>query len=171
MNKSEKALAIEQLERQFADSKAVWLTEYRGLTVSAIKELRKDLGDEGNYAVVKNTLTSIAAQNSNQKSELISALKGPSALAFITGDPVAGAKTLKKFAENNPALIVKGGIFEGDYVNYETFSVLADLESREVLLSKAVGAMKGTLSKAAALFIAVPTKFVGAANSLKERKQ
>jgi large subunit ribosomal protein L10 len=170
MNKSEKVEVVRKLEEQFKSSSAVWLTEYRGLTVSSIKELRTKLGAAGTYAVVKNTLASIAAQNSQQEPELVDALQGPSAIAFINGDPIESAKTLKGFAKDNPALVIKGGVFEGKFVAVETFMTLADLESREVLLSKAAGAMKGLLSKTASLFVAVPTRFVGAAESLKERK-
>jgi large subunit ribosomal protein L10 len=170
MNKTEKANAIAELEQKFQQSEAYWVTNYRGLSVAAIKELRVKLAENGTFSVVKNTLASIAAQNTQQSAQLLEHFQGPSAIAFISGDAVEGAKSLKNFSLTNPALIIKGGVFEGKFVDAETVLALADLESREVLLAKAAGAMKGLMSKSVYLLIAIPTKFVRTLDAFKERK-
>ena len=133
------------------------LTEYRGLSVTAMKALRRSLGSDTKYSVVKNTLTKIAAKNAGVEiaDEL---LTGPSAVAFIKGDPFDAAKSLKNFQKENPFLVIKGGIFEGKTVTTAEIMKLADLESREVLLSKLAGAMKGTMAKAVRTFDALRMK-------------
>jgi large subunit ribosomal protein L10 len=112
-----------------------------------MKELRRSLGATTKYSVVKNTLTKIAAKNAGVEID-DALLAGPSALAFVKGDPIDAAKSLKNFAKENPFLVIKGGIFEGKAVTTAEIMKLADLESREVLLSKLAGAMKGSLAKA-----------------------
>jgi large subunit ribosomal protein L10 len=129
------------------------LTEYRGLTVKALKDLRRSLGDDATYAVSKNTLTTIAAREAGVPG-VEPLLSGPTAIAFIEGDAVAVAKGLRDFARTNPLLIIKGGVLDGKSMTADEFRQLADLESREVLLAKAVGAMQGVLQNAVSLVAA-----------------
>ena len=129
------------------------LTEYRGLTVKALKELRRNLGEDATYAVSKNTLTTIAAREAGVEG-IEDHLVGPTAIAFIDGDPVAVAKGLRDFAKANPLLVIKGGVLEGKFLSADEVSKLADLESREVLLAKVAGGMQGILQQAISLFAA-----------------
>jgi large subunit ribosomal protein L10 len=157
MARPEKTAAVAELVEDFKSAQATILTEYRGLTVTLMKELRRSLGAETKYSVVKNTLTKIAAKDAGVDID-DSLLAGPSALAFIKGDPIAAAKSLKTFQKENPALVIKGGIYEGKRVSAEEIMKLADLESREVLLSKLAGAMKASMAKAAQVFDALRIK-------------
>jgi large subunit ribosomal protein L10 len=152
-----KEAAVAELTEDFKSANATYLTEYRGLTVTSMKELRRSLGANTKYSVVKNTLTKIAAKNAGVdiSDDL---LVGPSALAFIKGDPIDAARNLKNFQKENPLLVVKGGIYEGKFVTTAEIMQLADLESREVLLAKLAGAMKGSLAKAARIFDALRIK-------------
>jgi large subunit ribosomal protein L10 len=152
-----KEAAVAELTEDFKSANATYLTEYRGLTVTSMKELRRSLGADTKYSVVKNTLTKIAAKNAGVdiSDDL---LVGPSALAFIKGDPIDAARHLKNFQKENPLLVVKGGIYEGKFVTTAEIMQLADLESREVLLAKLAGAMKGSLAKAARIFDALRIK-------------
>ena len=147
MARPDKAAAVAELTEDFRTANATVLTEYRGLTVGAMKELRRALGADTKYSVVKNTLTKIAAKDAGVEiaPEL---LAGPSAVAFIKGDPIDAAKSLRDFQKENPLLIIKGGIFEGKNVSVAEIMKLADLESREVLLAKLAGAMKATMANA-----------------------
>jgi len=157
MARPDKTAAVAELTEDFKSSDAIALTEYRGLTVGAMKTLRRSLGLETKYAVVKNTLTKIAAKNAGVEIDE-SLLKGPSAVAFIKGDSIVAAKALKEFQKENPLLVIKGGIFDGKAVSTAEIMKLADLESREVLLAKLAGAMKGTMAKAARTFDALRIK-------------
>ena len=157
MARPDKTAAVAELTEDFKSSDAIALTEYRGLTVGAMKSLRRSLGMETKYAVVKNTLTKIAAKNAGVEIDE-SLLKGPSAVAFIKGDSIVAAKALKEFQKENPLLVIKGGIFDGKAVTTAEIMKLADLESREVLLAKLAGAMKGTMAKAARTFDALRIK-------------
>ena len=147
MARSDKETAVAELTEDFRSASATVLTEYRGLTVASMKELRRSLGTDTKYSVVKNTLTKIAAKNAgvDLPDDL---LVGPSAVAFIKGDPIDAAKSLKNFQKEHPLLVIKGGVFEGKSVSTAEIMKLADLESREVLLAKFAGALKGTLAKA-----------------------
>ena len=147
MARPDKVTAVAELAEDFRSSTATVLTEYRGLSVTSMKKLRRNLGTDTKYSVVKNTLTKIAAKEAgfDVPSEL---LTGPSALAFIKGDPIVAAKSLRDFAKENPFLVIKGGIFEGKTVTAAEIYKLADLESREVLLAKLAGAMKAILANA-----------------------
>lgn len=147
MARPDKVTAVAALTEEFRSSTATVLTEYRGLSVTSMKKLRRDLGATTKYSVVKNTLTKIAAKEAgfDVPAEL---LTGPSALAFIKGDPIVAAKSLRDFAKENPFLVIKGGIFEGKSVTAAEIYKLADLESREVLLAKLAGAMKAILANA-----------------------
>jgi large subunit ribosomal protein L10 len=157
MARSDKAAAVAELTEDFRSATATVLTEYRGLSVTSMKELRRSLGGTTKYSVVKNTLTKIAAKNAGVEIS-DDLLTGPSAVAFIKGDPIDAAKSLKNFQKENPFLVIKGGIFEGKSVTVAEIMKLADLESREVLLSKLAGAMKGTMAKAARTFDALRIK-------------
>ena len=145
---AQKEASVAELTKNFEDSTAVLLTEYRGLTVAQLKELRNSIRQDAEYAVVKNTLTKIAANNAGITS-LDDDLKGPSAIAFVHGDPVAVAKGLRAFAKAHPLLVIKGGFFDGAPLSADEVNKLADLESREVLLAKLAGAMKASLFGAA----------------------
>jgi large subunit ribosomal protein L10 len=147
MARPDKAAAVVELTEDFRTANATVLTEYRGLSVTSMKELRRALGSNTKYSVVKNTLTKIAAKDAGVDIDP-SLLAGPSAVAFIKGDPIDAAKSLKNFSKENPFLVIKGGIFEGKSVSVAEIMKLADLESREVLLAKLAGAMKGSLAKA-----------------------
>jgi large subunit ribosomal protein L10 len=153
MANAAKTAAVAELTEMFRGSSAGVLTEYRGLTVAQLKQLRRSLGDNATYAVVKNTLTSIAAKEAGVDA-FDGQLTGPSAIAFITGDPVEAAKGLRDFARTNPQLVIKGGYLEGKTLSPAEITSLADLESREVLLAKLAGAMKASLNQAVYLFAA-----------------
>jgi len=162
MARPDKAAAVAELTEDFKSATATYLTEYRGLTVTSMKQLRRSLGADTKYSVVKNTLTKIAAKNAgvDLSDDL---LAGPSAVAFIKGDAIDAARNLKNFQKENPLLIIKGGIYEGKFVTTAEIMKLADLESREVLLAKLAGAMKGSLAKAARTFDALRIKLEASA--------
>lgn len=170
MAKADKQAKVEELTDQFRDSGAVLLTEYRGLSVSALKELRRALGSDVNYAVVKNTLAGLAASGVGMDF-LKEDLNGPTAIAFVGGEPVEAAKALRDFAKANPALVIKSGAMDGQYLSADAVKKLADLESREVLLAKAAGAMKAKISQAAYAFSALPTKVARLSVALQEKRQ
>lgn len=153
MARPDKAAAVEQLTDEFSSSNAAVLTEYRGLTVANLKDLRRSLGSGANYAVAKNTLALIAAKQAGIDG-LDDVLHGPTAIAFIKGDVAQVAKGLRDFAKANPLLVIKGGVLEGRVLDADQVKTLADLESREVLLAKLAGAMKASLGTAAATFVA-----------------
>ena len=153
MAQPEKAAAIAELTDKFRNSGAAVLTEYRGLTVAQLTALRSTIREHATYAVVKNTLTEIAAKAAGVTA-FDGQLSGPSAIAFITGDPVEAAKGLRDFAKANPLLVIKAGVLDGKALSPAEISKLADLESREVLLAKLAGAMLASLSKAVYLFAA-----------------
>ena len=167
MARPDKTAAVAELTEDFKSADAIALTEYRGLTVGAMKTLRRSLGLETKYAVVKNTLTKIAAKNAGVEIDE-TLLKGPSAVAFIKGDSINAAKALKEFQKENPLLVIKGGIFDGKAVSTAEIMKLADLESREVLLAKLAGAMKGTMAKAARTFDALRIKLEAGAPATQE---
>ena len=165
-----KEATVAELTESFRDSNAVLLTEYRGLTVAQLKQLRKNIGEHAEYAVVKNTLTKIAA-NQAGISSFDEELKGPSAIAFVHGDTVAVAKGLRDFAKANPQLVVKGGYFDGNPLTADEVRKLADLESREVLLGKLAGAFKASLFGAAYLFNAPLAQAVRTVDALREKQE
>jgi large subunit ribosomal protein L10 len=164
-----KNAAIDEITQRFQDSSAAVLTEYRGLTVAQLTELRRSLGAGSSYAVVKNTLTKRAADSIGH-TDLAPLLNGPTAIAFIEGDPVNAAKAIRDFSRTNPLLVIKGGVVEGRTVDAAEVSRLADVEPREVLLAKLAGAMKGNLTKAAGLFQAPLSQVARLAEALKEKK-
>jgi large subunit ribosomal protein L10 len=160
MARPDKAAAVAEMTKDFRNAQATVLTEYRGLSVAAMKQLRRALGEENKYAVVKNTLTKIAARDAGMPvpEEL---LVGPSAVAFINGDPVTAAKSLRDFAKTNPLLIIKGGVLDGKFLTPTQIGKLADLESREVLLSKFAGAIKASFAQAIRSIDALRIKLEG----------
>ena len=166
-----KEASVAEMTDKFRTSNAVLLTEYRGLTVAQLKTLRQSISEHATYAVVKNTLTKIAA-NEAGISTLDDLFNGPTAVAFITGDPVETAKGLRDFAKANPALVIKGGVLDGNPLSPAEITKLAALESREVLLAKLAGAMKASLSGAAALFnapLAQTARVLGALQAKAEQ--
>jgi large subunit ribosomal protein L10 len=167
--RADKATAVAELTEQFRGSSATLLTEYRGLTVAQLKELRRTLGRETTYSVAKNTLAKRAANDAGI-SGLDDLFTGPTALAFIGGDPVEAAKGLRDFAKAHPLLVIKGGVFEGRPMSADDIKKLADLESREVLLAKLAGAMKASMSKAAATFQAPLAQAVRLAAALQDKR-
>lgn len=170
MARPDKAAAVAELADLFRASDAAVLTEYRGLSVQQLKELRRALGAETTYAVVKNTLATIAAKEAGVEA-FEGQLAGPSAIAFIKGEPVEPAKALRDFAKDNPQLVVKGGYFEGNALSAEDVMKLADLESREVLLAKAAGAIKASLSKAVFVAAAPLNKAVRTVDALRAKQE
>ncbi|NJQ02977.1 50S ribosomal protein L10 [Streptomyces zingiberis] len=170
MARPDKVAAVEEMKDKFQNSNAAVVTAYTGLTVAQLKELRRSLGENAQYRVVKNTLTKIAA-NEAGITTLDDLFAGSSAVAFVTGDPVAAAKGLRDFAKDNPSLVIKGGVLDGKTLSADEFKKLADLESREVLLAKLAGGMKASMAKAAATFQAPLSKFVRTADALRDQRE
>jgi len=170
MANAEKVAAVAELTERFRDSSGAVLTEYRGLTVAQLAELRRSLGDHATFAVVKNTLTKIAVNEAGLGDELASLLSGPSAIAFVDGDVVEAAKGLRDFAKANPLLVIKGGVLDGKAMSPSEITKLADLEPREVLLAKLAGAMKASLAGAAATFNALPVQLAQLAEALRVKR-
>ncbi|MGH8838549.1 MAG: 50S ribosomal protein L10 [Jiangellaceae bacterium] len=168
MARSDKAAAVAELAEEFRGSSAVVLTEYRGLSVRQLTDLRRSLGVSASYAVVKNTLTKIAAREAGIEG-IEDQLVGPSAIAFVKGDPVDAAKGLRDFARANPVLVIKGGVLEGKLLTADEIRKLADLESREVLLARMAGAMKASLANAASLFQAPLTQTARLVEALRQQ--
>jgi len=169
MARPDKAAAVAELTEEFRSSSAAVLTEYRGLTVAQLTQLRRSLGEGSSYAVVKNTLTKRAAEEVGF-GDLTPLLNGPTAIAFIEGEPVNAAKAIRDFARAHPLLVVKGGVVDGRTVDAREITRLADVEPREVLLAKLAGAMKGNLTKAAGLFQAPLAQVARLAAALQEKK-
>ncbi|WP_067794785.1 50S ribosomal protein L10 [Actinomadura formosensis] len=171
MAKAHKDTAIAELKSEFESSSGAVLTEYRGLTVAQVKELRDNLGENARFRVVKNTLTKRAANEAGIDEQFRDLLEGPSAIAFVRGDVVEAAKGLRDFAKANPMLVIKGGFIDGQSMDAAEVAKLADLESREVLLAKLAGAMKGSMANAAALFNALPTQAAQLAEALRAKRE
>jgi large subunit ribosomal protein L10 len=157
-DKKEKVAELKQL---FADSSAIYLTEYRGLTVTELKTLRRSMANDATYVVAKNTLLTIAAKEAG-----VTAFDGQ-----LAGDPVNAAKALKEFAKAQPLLVVKSGLMDGVALSDAEVKKLADLETREVLLGKAAGAFKASLFKAAYTFNALPSKAVRVVDALRQKQE
>src|SRR5436190_6257290 len=170
MARPDKAAAVAELTESFRSASAAVLTEYRGLTVAQLKELRRSITADARYAVVKNTLTKIAVRDAGV-TELESLLEGPSAIAFVTGDPVVVAKGLRDFAKTHPALIVKGGIVDGRPVTPDEIRRLADLESREVLLAKLAGGMLAPAQQLVSVLAAPLSQFARLLGALEAKAQ
>ena len=170
MARAEKVAAVAELTERFQASSGAVLTEYRGLTVAQLGELRQSLGENATFTVVKNTLTKIAVTEAGLEGELSSLLAGPSAIAFVGGDVVEAAKGLRDFARANPLLVIKGGVLDGKAMSPDEIVKLADLEPREVLLAKLAGAMKASLAGAAATFNALPVQMAQLAEALRVKR-
>ena len=168
MANAEKTAAIAEIADRFRESGAAVLTEYRGLTVKQLSQLRNSIREHATYAVVKNTLTEIAAKEAGITA-FEGQLQGPTAIAFVTGDPVEAAKGLRDFAKAHPLLVIKAGVLDGKPLTAEEITKLADLESREVLLAKLAGAMKGSLTKAAYLFVAPLSQTARVVDALRQK--
>ncbi len=169
MANTEKVAAVAELTEHFTSSSAAVITEYRGLTVKQVTDLRRALGRDTTYAVVKNTLTKRAAADAGVTID-DALLTGPTAIAFIGGDPVDAAKGLRDFAKTNPLLVIKGGLLDGKTLSPDEINRIADLESREVLLAKMAGVLKALPSRAASLFQAPLSQMARLAKALEEKK-
>ena len=169
MPNAEKNAAVAEITEQFSNSSAAVITEYRGLSVKQLTTLRRALGRDTTYAIVKNTLTKRAAAEAGVPID-DALLTGPTAIAFITGDPVEAAKGLRDFAKTNPPLIIKGGVLDGKALSADEVSKIADLESRDVLLAKLAGALKALPTRAAGLFQAPLSQMARLAKALEEKK-
>ena len=169
MANAEKTAMVEELTGKFRDSSGAVLTEYRGLTVAQLSELRGSLRGNATFSVVKNTLTKIAATEAGLGDQVAPMLSGPSAIAFVDGDVAQAAKGLLDFARAHPLLVIKGGVLDGKALTAAEVSKLADLEPREVLLAKLAGAMKASMSNAAATFNALPTQMALLADALRAK--
>ena len=166
MARNPKSTAVEEISEEFRSSSAAVLTEYRGLTVAQLRELRRSLSGNATYAVVKNTLTKIAAKDAGVEG-IDDLLVGPSAIAFVKGDPVEAAKGIRDFAKTHPKLVIKGGYMDGRVISAQEIATLADLESREVLLAKLAGAMNASLQQAVSLFAAPLSQAARAVEALR----
>jgi large subunit ribosomal protein L10 len=169
MANAEKTTAVAELTDKFRSSSGAVLTEYRGLTVAQLRELRGALRGNATFSVAKNTLTKIAAREAGLDSEIQSLLSGPSAIAFVDGDIAQAAKGLLDFAKANPLLVIKGGVLDGKTITPAEVGKLADLEPRDVLLAKLAGAMKASMANAAATFNALPTQMALLADALRAK--
>jgi large subunit ribosomal protein L10 len=168
MPNTEKVTAVAEIIEHFTESSATVITEYRGLTVKQLSELRRNLGRDTTYAVLKNTLTKRAASEAGVSIDE-SLLVGPTAIAFVKGDPVEAAKGLRDFAKANPLLVIKGGVLDGKALSAAEVNKIADLESREVLLAKVAGALKALPTRAAGLFQAPLSQVARLAKALEEK--
>ena len=171
MARADKVAAVAELTERFQNSNGAMLTEYRGLTVAQLAELRRSLGENATFTVVKNTLTKIAAKDAGIEEQISSLLGGPSAIAFVDGDVVETAKGLRDFAKANPLLVIKGGVLDGAALTAAEITRLADVEPREVLLAKLAGAMKASMANAAATFAALPTQMARLAEALRVKQE
>lgn len=169
MARADKATAVADIAEQFNASTATLITEYRGLTVANLAELRRSLAGSATYTVAKNTLIKRAASQAGVEG-LDELFAGPTAIAFVSGEPVDAAKAIKTFAKDNKALVIKGGYMDGHPLTVAEVERIADLESREVLLAKLAGAMKGNLAKAAGLFNAPASQVARLVAALQEKK-
>ena len=169
MAKADKATAVAEITEQFKSSTATVVTEYRGLTVANLAELRRSLSGTATYSVAKNTLVKRAAAEAGIEG-LDEFFAGPTAIAFVNGEAVDAAKAIKKFAKDNKALVIKGGYMDGRALTVAEVEAIADLESREVLLAKLAGAMKGNMAKAAGLFAAPASQMARLAAALQDKK-
>jgi large subunit ribosomal protein L10 len=169
MARADKATAVADIAEQFKDSTATLITEYRGLTVANLADLRRSLAGSATYTVAKNTLIKRAAADAGIEG-LDELFAGPTAIAFVSGEPVDAAKAIKTFAKENKALVIKGGYMDGHPLSVSEVERIADLESREVLLAKLAGAMKGNLAKAAGLFAAPTSQMARLLAALQEKK-
>jgi large subunit ribosomal protein L10 len=169
MAKPEKVQSVAEITEKFRVSSAAVVTEYRGLSVAQLTTLRRALGKGASYTVAKNTLVKRAADEAGVEG-ITDLLVGPTAIAFVEGEPVDAAKALRDFAKDNKALVIKGGYMDGKPLTVDEVTKIADLESREVLLAKLAGAMKGNLAKAAGLFAAPASQVARLGAALRDKR-
>ena len=169
MAKSDKVDAVSEISEKFNNSTAAVVTEYRGLSMAQLSELRRALGSNVSYRVAKNTLVKRAAEQSGVEG-LDDLFVGPTAIAFVKGEPVDAAKAIKEFAKGNQNLVIKGGYMDGRALSVSEVDSIADLDSREVTLGKLAGAMKAKMNEAAALFVAPASQVARMAAALQEKK-
>jgi large subunit ribosomal protein L10 len=161
---------VEAIKGRLEGSVAALLTEYRGLKVAELGELRASLrGSSTEYRVLKNTLTSIAVREAGYE-DLVVLLQGPTAVAFVHGDPVQAAKDLAEFARTHPALIVKGGVMDGKVLGAAEVRQLATLESREVLLARLAGLLQASAQQAVNLLAAPLRQVATMTSALRDQK-
>jgi large subunit ribosomal protein L10 len=170
MARPDKVAAVAELTEKFRESNAAVLTEYRGLSVAQLTSLRSTIREHATYSVVKNTLTDLAAKEAGVTA-FDGQFAGPSAIAFVTGDPVETARSIRDFAKDNPALVIRGGLLDGKALSADEVRKLADLESREVLLAKLAGAMKASMSGAVALFAAPLSQTARVVDALRAKRE
>jgi large subunit ribosomal protein L10 len=168
MPNAEKTEKVTALKERIEGSTALLLAEYRGLTVHDATELRRSLAEDARFAVVKNTLMALAATEAGIE-DLEAMLAGPTAVAFVDGDVVAAAKRVVDASKKFPALVLKGGYMDGRVLSAADAQSLATLESREVMLSKIAGLLKGEMTRAASMFQAVQSRFLGVLEAYKEK--
>ncbi len=169
MVKASSVATVSEIAASFRDSSAAVVTEYRGLTMKQLTALRRALGSDTDYTVAKNTLVKLAAAEAGVAG-LDDLFSGPTAIAFVKGEPSDAAKAIREFARANPLLVVKGGLLEGKPLQPDEVTRLADLESREVLLAKFAGAMKGNLAKAAGVLNQLPAQLARLMAALQDQK-
>ncbi len=169
MARPDKVATVDEIANRFRGATASVVTEYRGLTMAQLTTLRRALGPDATYRVAKNTLVKRAAEDAGVEG-LDALLTGPTAIAFVSGEPVGAAKALRDFARTNQALVIKGGFMDGRALTVAEVNQIADLESREVLLAMLAGAMKANLSKAAALFAAPASQVARLAQALADKR-
>lgn len=165
-----KQAAVESIKKDVDESTAIVLTEYRGMSVAEITELRRSLGADVKYSVAKNTMIKLAAAEAGVEG-LDELLTGPTAVAFIKGEAVDAAKAIKKFAEDNKNLVIKGGYMDGAAMDAAQFQALADMDNRETTLAKLAGAFNGVLANVAGLLDAPTSSVARLAAALEEKKQ
>lgn len=170
MKRPDKEKVIAELTDQFKSSGAIILTEYRGLSVPQVNDLRDKLGSDTSYTVAKNTLVRLAAHEAGIEG-LDDDMKGPTAYVFVKGDYVAAARALRDFAKDNKNLVVKGGYVEGAAMTAEEITKLADMQTRTDALSELAGAMKGAIAKVVDVTVALPTKVIRTIDALREKQE
>jgi large subunit ribosomal protein L10 len=166
----QKVNQVEELVSKFENSNGVIFTEYRGLKVSELEDLRQQLLNAGgHYKIYKNTLVKRAVEVKSIEG-LDELFSGPTGLAFTENDIVSIAKVLKDFSKSNEALIIKGGVMEGRSISTSEANQLASIESREVLLAKLAGGLSAPLSKMASVLSALPRDFAYGLKALVDKK-
>lgn len=169
MARADKVDTVAEIASRFRSASAAVVTEYRGLSMTQLTQLRRALGESASYRVAKNTLVTRAARDAGVDG-LEELFLGPTAIAFVQGEPVDAARALRDFARDHRALVIKGGYMDGRPLSIAEVNQIADLDSREVLLAKLAGAMKGNLTKAASLFNAPASQLARLAAALQEKK-
>ena len=173
MNKArlKKESAVQEIKSKLQNSNAAVLTDYRGLNVAEVTELRRQLREAGvEYKVLKNTLTKIAAQEVGYEG-LFEYLEGPTAIAFSTEDPVAPAKILANFAKEHKNLAIKAGLLEGSVVSVDQVKALADLPGREELIAKVLGGLQGPITGLVNVLQGPIRNLTYVLNAIKEEKE